>query len=357
MKTLLSFIFLVASCVCHANMASPIDEGTFSSSALSSRDIDILGEKIHVSIDDSFKTAKYRVEYNIQVDSFGNQIPLLFHAENFLGDFKVSVDGIVVGLLEIPSQYQSVKNSPFLKFSNYFKLSDYRDDMEVVTIFWEEKQGYDYYLEDLKYFETDLSKGQHKILVEYVAEVRTDRSDWVKEYSFRYSLSPAKHWKSFNKLEIIIDAPNIGKELTTNLGNPSFGKLEDSAKWVFSALPFNYFEIIYKPQVSAFTAQLISLSPSGLSIILAFMLIAFHIFLIWNYRKNHKIITSIGSFLIPFIVLAFYVYAFGLIDDSIGKHAGKYHGYTFLVFVFYPIIVIVYYFVLWAGNKILARTK
>ena len=80
MKHPLTLLFLLLSQLCLANMASPIWEGTLGSSAFSSRDIDILNEKIDLKVDSGFRSAFFRIEYVIRTDRSGTQIPLLFHA-------------------------------------------------------------------------------------------------------------------------------------------------------------------------------------------------------------------------------------------------------------------------------------
>ncbi len=232
-------------------MASPVSEGTFSSSAFSSRDINILNEKIHVTIDKDFKTAIYKIEYFLNTETEGRQIPLLFHALDSTGEFKIWVDGIEVNVLAIPLQYLTVANSPFAKFTDIFLPLSNNDESETVTIYWTENSGFVYQLNNLKYFETDLTKGNHTIRVEYIAKVWLDVSDWVKEYSFRYSLSPAKFWKSFGSLEVVVDASQFHQSITTNFSQPASGKLGSVATWNFDKLPANYFQINYVPAVSS----------------------------------------------------------------------------------------------------------
>jgi hypothetical protein len=76
----LTLLFFLISQLCLANMASPIWEGTLGSSAFSSRDIDILKEKIDLKVDSDFRTAFFRIEYVIRTDRSGTQIPLPLQA-------------------------------------------------------------------------------------------------------------------------------------------------------------------------------------------------------------------------------------------------------------------------------------
>ncbi len=341
-------------------MASPVTQGTFSSEAFSSRDINILKEKIHVTIDRDFKTAVYKIEYFINAESEGNQIPLLFFAMDYKGDFKVWVDDSEIIVSAVPPKYLAIANSPFEKFTNIFSPPSQYEQSETVTIYWSENQGFVYQLNNLKYFEANLSKGEHIIKVAYEASVWTDVSEWIKEYSFRYSLSPAKFWKSFGSLEVVVDASQFHQSITTNFSQPASGKLDAVATWRFNELPANYFQINYVPPVSSLAKTLILIGPDNLAYIFTFLLTLFHLFFIYKFRKNnlHKKFSwalIIGSLIIPFLALLFYMNSFGIIDNLIGAEAGRYHGYVFLNFIFYPVIAVVYFLAMWLMEKIIRK--
>ena len=59
----------------------------------------------------------------------------------------------------------------------------------------------------------------------------------------------------------------------------------------------------------------------------------------------------IGSLAIPLLVLWSYVYGFDFIDNLIGADAGKYHGYTSLLLVFYPILMPIYWLAMFFVDK------
>ncbi len=341
---------------CYANMASPIRPGTFSSSALSSCDIEVLQEKIFLKIDKGFKMANYRIEYLIKTETEGKQIPLLFHANGYKGGFNVWVDNHEIKLFNIPNEYKTITHSPFVKFSNYFKQPPGKGDPETIVVYWEKYLGNIYTLSDLKYFEVDLAKGEHKIRLEYLANVWADISGWVKEYSFRYSLSPARNWKSFGTLEITLDASESKTKLTTNLGQPNKGNTNSTAVWYFSGLPSDFIEIIYIPEISAFAKTMISIRPWGLTLLFTLIIVLHHFINIKKYRKNnpekkYSWIVIAGSLSIPLIVLLCYIFSYSLIDSAIGNEAGSYNSCTFLVLFLYPLLFPLYWILMWLADK------
>lgn len=354
MNKFLVVILIAFSSASFANMASPYRDGTKVASAFTSSEIDILKERINVTLNNESATAKYVVEYFIKTDKKGKQIPLLFYASEYKGDFKVWVDGKETSLQKIPDSYTG---KTFEGFSKSYNNNDI--DNAEVAIKWKEGSSVIHKLSELKYFEVDLEKGEHTIRIEYTANVWENRSKWIKEYSFRYSLSPAKYWKSFGTLEITLDTKGINEELQTNLGKQHSGN-QDSSVWKFDKLPADVFEISYVPKVSSFAYFLISVEPFGIAMIVGFLLLIIHLFLMWRYRRSNpekrfSWVMIAGSLIIPAIILFYYVYSYEIIDNAIGVHASRYHGYNFLVVLIYPVLMPVYLIIMWLVDSILKK--
>lgn len=337
-------------------MSSPIWEGTRVGSAFSSKNIRILSERIHIKVDQEFKTAKFIVEYTIQSDVIGNQIPLLFYAQDYKGDFLAWVDGNKVDIQNIPEKYTHIDSSPFSMFSKAFKKNNQTNGTDEVVVHWSENSAYVYKINDLKYFEPDITKGIHKISVEYTATVWTDVSGWVKEYSFRYSLTPAKFWKSFGDLTVLLEQNGQTKELTSNVGQPLEHKFGASNHWTFTKLPAEYLEFSYSPKINPFARALIFIRPLGLSILVGLFLFTLNLLWVQKYRrrfvyKKYSPIVIFGGILVPFLIILSYIFSYPLIDSIIGEAASGYHGYAFLAIVFYPVLLPVYWAIVWLLDR------
>lgn len=353
-KALLFFSFLVQ--FCFSNMASPIVEGSKNASALSSKNVTILHENIFVHINNDFKTAKYTIEYTIKNDVAGAQIPLLFLALEYRDNFTVWLDGKKINTQNIPNYIIHTGNSQFKDFTNSFPESI--DGNAYIPISWQSNNTSLYNLDDLKYFEANLLKGEHKIKVEYTANVWVDNSNWVKEYSFRYSLIPAKYWKSFGSLHITVFQDGEVKALYTNLGNPLEGKFDKMATWKFNSLPSDTFNIIYKPEISETAKVLVAIEPFGIMFLFGLLLMLVHSYFDYWFRQKDGVkkiswIVILGSFIVPYLMLHSYFLAYDLIDNAIGDHASKHHGYYFLILFWYPVLVAVYLFIMWIIDLII----
>lgn len=344
-KLLIYFILL--SSLCNANMSSPIREGTIASSAISSKDINILSEKIYINPDKEFKTAMFVIEYNIQSEIAGKQIPLLFYAMDYKDGFSVWIDNQKVTVQNVDEQLY--ENTPFAPFSNSFEK---QNDNDEVVVRWDNHSRHVCKLNDLKYFETDIAKGNHKVRVEYLANAWADISGWIKKYSFQYSLSPAKYWKSFGRLDIFIEQKGELKNITTNLGKYNEKETQALNSWSFTKLPGDYFEISYTPTPGIIAGALIGLQPFGIFLIATVLLFFAHFYMILYYRrknihKKYSAAMNLGSLLVPLLSILSYIYSYDLIDNAIGEDAGRHHGYVFLTAFLYPFFLIFYWMAAW----------
>ena len=361
-KILLALLLSSLCLPSRANMASPISEGSFSSSPFISQFVDITHENIFIIPDAKFETAQFIIEYHIHAGKSGKQIPLLFYAFDYRGDFRVWLDGQEIQLSQVSETYEALEGTSFADFDSIFETRP-TSQTQYVDIQESPSRSFSVAVDDLKFFEADLTAGSHTIRVEYLAQYWEDRSDWVAESSFRYALSPAKYWKSFGSLKITLDASNFDGKLTTTLGEPTSGDLSSKATWKFSSLPIEVLQISYVPEISTTAKTLIDISPEGLMGIFAAFMVLIHFFAMKAFRtrypdKRFSWVMILGSTLVPFIVLLAYIYSFDIIDAAIGEHASSSHGYfTFFVYFFYPFVLAVYWPAMWLVDRFILKRK
>lgn len=351
MKLIFSVLFILLQFKAFANMANPVRNGTLGSRPFVNQYVDVTHEDLFIKIGKDFKYASFNIKYHINSSMDGFQIPFLFYASEYLDSFIVKIDGKEVVMKDISYDFKVPDSTKFKDFSYFFEKG-YNNESSTVTVQNSLNSGFIITLQNMIYFETDLSKGHHVIEVSYRATKWTDSSDWIKEYSFRYALSPAKYWKSFGTLTIKIDATDFSKELSTNLGAPKSGSFKAVADWEFNKIPTEILQINYTPKVSKTAQKLMNHGPFQLAYFTGIILMIVHLaVVIWyrkkNPRKKYSLPLIIGCVLIPFIVLFCWVNYYDLIDSYIGTHAGKSHGYTFFVMALYPIIMPGYLLISW----------
>lgn len=362
MKRLLILVLIFIKFSALANMASPVRRGTLGSDPFISQYVVIEHEDLYISIDSAFETVQIKVQYHINASKAGKQIPFLFYASEFLGDFSVQIDSQSVPVLSIPKEFTQAKGTKFKDFAYFFK-SDSGRYGDLVLLKEKEKGavGMNIGLKNMLYFETAIDSGQHIIEVNYKASQWKDHSDWVMGQSFRYALSPALYWKSFGILDIHLDARACKKNFKTNLGMPTDGNPKTKANWHFDKMPVYVIELEHIPDVSTFAGFLIQLGPLWIGGIAGFLLMIYHIFFILKKRregdlKTAKLIQNIGNFLVPLGCIAACFYAYDLIYWVIGADASNQYGYHFFMWILYPILIPFYWFLIAAIVGIMTKT-
>jgi len=64
----------------------------------------------------------------------------------------------------------------------------------------------------------------------------------------------------------------------------------------------------------------------------------------------------LGSLVVPLLILFFHMLSYFIIDWSIGEEASRRHGYTFLILFLYPLLLPVYWFIMWWIDRSMKRS-
>lgn len=80
-------------------MASPIWYETLLSAALTSSNVDIVKETIHLKQDNKLRTGNYVITYFIKTNTAGVKVSLLFHAVDYKKKMKIWVDDKEMGIV------------------------------------------------------------------------------------------------------------------------------------------------------------------------------------------------------------------------------------------------------------------
>ncbi len=354
MKHLLILFLLFAQGYLFANMREPVNHGTVGARPFTSEHVDILHEELNIVIDSNFQTASFEVIYSIQSGKAGQQIPLLFFASEYLDDFQVFLDGREILDVVIPSYDWVSSDSLFGDFPYFFdKNSEYADRVD-----FNDSNDFEssVSLSDLIYFEVDLSEGKHVFRVTYTAHVWEDFSGPIREYDFRYSLSPANYWKSFGALDLTIDASAFDKPIETNLGAVKSGDINGVGHWSFEGIPVPVLEINYHPEINSTAQFFLTLGGLNLALIIGFVFAVLHLIWIYFYRKKnpnvkYSYVVIIGALLVPLIFIVVWIFSFDWFAYLIGPDASEIAGYRFFSVIGYPILVIPYWIIAWGFDR------
>lgn len=346
MKKHILYFFLFISAISNANMASPIQIGTLGGSPFLHQYVSITHENIVITLDENFDYAHFNVEYFIDAEKDGIQIPLLFYATEYASDFIVTIDGKPLKIETLSDVWNIPENQ--LKIVDYNLLYTRNDEIPTLKVGFKNSQHESISLNDFHYFKTDIKKGKHIIKVSYKASKWNYDHSRLKEESFRYALAPAKYWKSFGTLDITLDTSKCNEIVTTNLGKATSGEKKSVSKYHFDKLPQDMIEIRLEPQLSNFSKWLIKLESFNLALLLMLIPFLIHLKLMFNFRKKNKKsklsgVAILGGILIPILFIFAIILATFLIDTSIGKYASGRASYgAFFSFIFLPKFLIIY---------------
>lgn len=358
MKKIILLVLVLLTLQLKGNISSPIVPGTIGSLPFISQYVDIISERLIIVPDEKFETAFFQVEYEIKVNKNGTRIPLLFYAFDYKDDFKVWLNDRIIEIKSINERLERLDGTIFSDFNYifsipnknmipYISISDSIDDFRQIDF------------NDLKYFEINLSEGKYVIRAEYVAKRWTDNSNWIKKHSFRYALAPAKYWKSFGNLEIILDASKCKLNLSSNLGKPTEGNYENYTIWKFDELPIDILQIVYQPEMNSIASKLIDFGQSNIAIIFGLFLTFIHLIILYRIKTTNNskrnIVVIVGSVIIPLLALLCYLLSFNIIDSFIGIEATGRHGYVFMVMLLYPLILPVYWIIIKMIDKLFLK--
>ncbi|MEZ4684895.1 MAG: hypothetical protein R3B47_02175 [Bacteroidia bacterium] len=347
MQKVVVFLLLIMALPVWANMASPYIEGSEIGTTFVNRHASVLSEKLTIVPDSAFEYASIEAEYRISLDSTGVEIPMLFVAKDFAGDFQLSIDGNTAEAQ--PLSQSKIGFLEQLPFGWEAVLDSAGNEHNSLTVSWSAWHQAHMGMDDLIYFETNLDSGYHEIRVRYTAKTWEDRSDWVKRSFLSYSLSPARYWKGFGGLELVLDNRHFGKNLLIrDIDKPQEGQLDAVATWRFDEIPTDVLTIEYNPQVSRWANLLMGIGPLGISLICIFPFLLVHLLLLSRFRKrNSKKFNPwilLGGLVIPVVWGLFLMNSYSWIDAALGEAAGGRQGYMLIVglFIVVPILIVGY---------------
>lgn len=329
MKFLFTIGCLLCTVFCLANMASPVRKGTVNGNALTSRNIQILSERIDITLSKNSAIASFDVVYNVRTTVAGRQVPLLFVADDYERDFEVWTDDKPVTVQQVTDSFRTT-------------LSAFDDFIAGHPA------------AELQYFETGLDTGIHTIRVRYAARPATDHPTWINTCTLEYLLEPAKRWKSFGQLDIVLHIAGFPYAITTDLPPPV--RTDSTMTWHFNGIPQNSFSITYKATPRDVVAKLINIGPFPFAVVLSVLLLLLNLWLMARYRRRSKKrfnpFVIAGSLLVPFLFCFSFVLFDGLINALLPPLLRSPDGYVFLVFIiFYPFVTPVYWCAMWLADR------
>jgi len=330
-------------------MGNPEIPGQNLNSPFVHENIDILKEDILIKLDSSFVYADYHVKYSILSSKQGIKIPFIFYAPTYENGFTLFINNNAVELKTIPEDFNLDTELAQSDLNRFFTgVFPEIESAELVKIPLD-SSGYIFEpIQEFIYFEMDIPEGESTIELSYKARAWSNNSGYLEDRNFRYALFPAKQWRSFNTLNVTLDASAFDGEIVTNMGSPKEGDLTTIAGWSFDTLPLHEIQIHYKPEISMLGKFFMKVDPFLISIFLLLAYSVLLVFLVKKYRKHYtrpklSWVGIVGVLLLPFIFVGSILGLNYLFKLSLEGHASHHLGYGYImaiVILFIPLLIL-----------------
>lgn len=357
--SLTAVLLLLAAPPLRANMQQPWIDGSSYSGMFIAEHADILHEDLFIDIEPGFEHAVFRIRYEIECSEDGHAIPFAFLAltgnnhwdEEFDDGFTVELNGKLLSTNVPPDSTEITLRDAFDKQIDSI-FSEGATSLEIWQLLRPEDR-------ELKFFSANLNRGKHVIEARYRAAAHIDLSEYVREYRFHYALGPARHWKSFGSLNLVVNAGPDAATLTSNLPDSLFKREGQVLSAQFDGIPLDVIELRFTPEVAGFTSFVLWLSPFGTALIFIAPFFWLHIHMMHRWfglktgRWKYYVAFILGGLVVPFLFLAFLLLSDELTDYLIGAHAGGLHGTIYPIMFLWPFVFLIYLGGIAAEQKVL----
>lgn len=316
--SLLLLLFLWARATHMQPYQSQLEVG----SAIANKHIEVVKERIDIHIDSTFSNAHYEVTYTFSVKTDGVSMPFLFYQPTELIAYDSEVSAVLDGVpIRAKNYLPNDISNPYFLFpetteDNDFLLSfgNFGADTPYV--------GY-YPMRKLMYIDTLLEEGMHTLKMEYDQSVWMDATNTLKKRSFRYSLSAAKAWTSFEEIEVHLTTDNNQTYTINQLDNNK--ETTGDADITLKEISEDFIVITSVPKLNFIQKGLLYVFPNGIWIFIA--LSVFFFWLGWKWTARFRAIHPENKYnraaiISGMFVPTFSVGLFGLLGVWLEKLAG-----------------------------------
>jgi hypothetical protein len=330
MKSRLLLFILIPLFTC-SNIAKPWQDGSVHSVMYSNTDCIVEKESIIIDIIKNYEPkrnyiASYRVSYSVHTET-DTLLPLVFVGKDLIDKENVLVNSQAVETINL---IDSASAQPDIRF----------DDEN---------------LSDLIYFQADLKKGTNLIEVDYKGKAHHGLTDYDRVYKLQYSLYPAKYWKSFGKIRIVLNLTDELEYEGSNVGEPLTVQ-NNQVILETAATTVDQLEIKFSRKKTAIACFLIANHPFRIPLLI-FVLSAFLHFRAMRYRRSkhpfaYNFFLPLGIILVPTLFYATYNYFNWLIDSILHQDTDDYGSAIFMVLT-PPAFFLVYGLIMWVADALL----
>ncbi len=332
MKWLIFILLSTLSLPCLAGLPHQYDWGDKVSAPLFNRHLSPISATISLTPDTNFRKCFFDITFEIDNDTSLVEIPLLLYIDDILGDtINFWVDGKPIdGIGEIPDSLQYIAGSIFSDFSNYFldtdEVYDANDtsakEPDYTTLRWfHHLRNENYDLNKFHYINSSIAKGRHTIRINYAGSRWTYLLDVAKNYSYRYSLTPALKWHPIIPIKVIVNNQALSGDYTLNIGTLVSKKPNTYQINGLDTLRDDFLAINWQPKMNPYASAWLFIDPTRTTLWFGIILVAFNFYCLFKFRRWNNSVIWLRIFQLTAIFIPFTYITIRLVHFMFENHS------------------------------------
>lgn len=308
---------------------------TIGASPFFEKNISAITEKIQITIDENGTSGIYINEYTFSLREASSIPFLLANLDATL--FEVQIDGEQVEGVEIEESLL-YNNNTYKNFSHYGITEE---NAEFILYNGRKIGELDSYARSFLVYKKELNKGKHKLIIAYRAYPEVQEGQWMDAFIYKYSFIPASFYKDSYNLSVDIISHDTKR--TFFLDMKAFAQ---TFPVTFDSIDRDGFRIVLNPIITEKSQKAIELGSSGIALYTGIAFFILHLLLLYKspFMRRYWMLLLI-SLLAGYVILRTNFYAIEAIDKSLGEFAHGSHGYVELLWLSYPYVTGIYFFV------------
>jgi hypothetical protein len=207
-------------------------------------------------------------------------------------------------------------------------------------------------LNDVVYFQADLKKGENSIETQYEAALDRSGSGFLNDFSLHYHIPEPKDANNYPRITVTMKRANRLQLIHTSM-KKCLDKGEDTYLWQATRKDKEQgFYWYFNKRLTPTEQFLLDIGPIGLGLVLICIVIVVHLY--YLRQRNYTFWDVVG---IPFLFCVLCNWMERFIRDFIGDHPPCAGQDNIWLFLFLPLMCVVYLPILEIAKKISRRVK
>lgn len=289
--------------------------------------------------------AELSARYKVQAEQAGRAVFFFMASDSAQQKVQIRVNGALI----TPTPLDPAKAYSFLLREG--------SSMDSSLVYYSVKFAEHYTvpireLNDVVYFQADLKKGENSIETQYEAAMDRSGRGFLNDFSLHYHIPEPKEANNYPRITVTMKRAN-GLQLIHTSMKKCLDKGEDTYLWQATRKDKEQgFYWYFNKRLTPTEQFLLDIGPIGLGLVLISIVIVVHLY--YLRQRDYTFWDVVG---IPFLFCVLCNWMERFIRDFIGDHPPCAGQDSIWLFLFLPLMCVVYWPILEIAKKISSRVK